>query len=235
MWYKIKKIYVGTNLVRPSWWTPWSNTKLYYSFDNDIASTSYDSSGWWYNGSWNSDSWTYTTGKVWKCTQLTATSTKYLSIPTSLTYPTTNFTISFLVKYTSVSADNAPRAIFSKWNGSGSSTNAYVYIYERVWKIWVDIPYNATLFLTSWTYNDGNRHSVILTKSWNTYNLYIDWTNIWSTTNSFSLHWWSNTQWLIWKNNNGNVWLYWDLDEFIIEDIAWNSSKISKYIDGINL
>lgn len=217
------------NLVyeAPEKWKPWENTLLYYSFNNDTASTSYDWAGN-NNWTWNNNTWTYQTVS-WtnKCCQLTATSWKYMTIPTSLNYPTTNFTFSFWVKYTQ--STNNSRAIFSKWDGNYSS-NAYLYIYQMNWKIGVDIPYVATLFTTSNTYNDGIRHNVVLTKSWSSYTLYIDNIQIWTATNSFSIHWWSNTVWLIWANNaRYEVWLDWLLDEFIIENKDWTSDDRTNY------
>lgn len=36
MWYKVKRILVGTQQVRPSGWTPWSNTLAYRPLTNDL-------------------------------------------------------------------------------------------------------------------------------------------------------------------------------------------------------
>lgn len=37
MWYKIKKIMVGTQQVRPAGWTPWENTVLYLPLEDDTT------------------------------------------------------------------------------------------------------------------------------------------------------------------------------------------------------
>ena len=36
MWYKVNKRYIGTQQVRPSWWTPWSDIISYFPFKDDI-------------------------------------------------------------------------------------------------------------------------------------------------------------------------------------------------------
>ena len=41
MWYKVNKIRVGTQQVRPSWWTPWSNTLFYLPLESDTTDHSW--------------------------------------------------------------------------------------------------------------------------------------------------------------------------------------------------
>lgn len=83
--YKIKKIYVGTEQVRPSLWKPWANTLLYLPLENDIndatwnhtmtlTTTSYGTvakdSSWYYyfNGGYiSSESYTWPTQATLCC------------------------------------------------------------------------------------------------------------------------------------------------------------------------
>ena len=76
MWYKVNKIYVWTNQVRPTWWTPWSNTVFYFPFTNDATDHSWN----WFT---LSNTWTQET--IWRTftttTALnTATSWKFASV-----------------------------------------------------------------------------------------------------------------------------------------------------------
>ena len=58
MWNKIQRIYIGTNLVRPSGWTPWSNTLAYRPL---TSSTTVNDQSWnWMNfTNTNVTFWTY--------------------------------------------------------------------------------------------------------------------------------------------------------------------------------
>lgn len=45
MWYKLKKIYIWTNQVRPSWWggwQPWANTLAYWTLDDTLNDSSWN-------------------------------------------------------------------------------------------------------------------------------------------------------------------------------------------------
>lgn len=226
---EVKNIYVWE---KPR--TPWANTVLYYSFNNDTASTVTD---WVGNNDWTwyNNSWTYTTWISGQCAEFSADSNKYISLPTSISYPTTNFTIAFFTYFTWLPDSYKPRPMFSKWGGGGNSNGAYIFIYQSSTgdsngkKIWVDIPYVAVLFITANDYYEWWHH-VCLTKSWNTFTLYIDGTQTNTATNSFSLDWTSTTQWLIGRNNNWNVWINWKIDEFIIENVAWSQQDLTDYL-----
>jgi hypothetical protein len=50
-----KAVYVWTTKVRPSWWTPWSNTVLYYPFKDDILDKAW----------WTSISVSWTKKNIW--------------------------------------------------------------------------------------------------------------------------------------------------------------------------
>ena len=232
MWYKVNKRYVGTQQVYPAGWKPWSNTVLYYSFDNDTASTSYDNSWNWYNWTWNNNLWTYTTWKVWNATQLQNISNKWMLMPTTISFPTTNYTISFFVKFTQSTSDSA--AIFSKWYFTGSTwTNPYLYLYQQNWYIKWDIPYVQDGVYNSWSaINDWNWHHVCCVKEWTTYKMYVDAVLKSTQTSSYNIDWWSGSQWRLnrWERTN-LPWFDWLLDEFILENNAWTQQYIQDYID----
>ena len=212
------------------WWQPWADTALYYSFNDDTASTVYDWV-WNYDGTWENSSWTYEAVQYWKTAIFDGDTNCYIKIPTTFTFPTTDFTISFWTNFTYTTwtaSDNPP--FFSKRNGN-SSTNCYLFVCNTLGKVHVDIPYVAALFESTNAINDGNRHLVVITKSWSNYSLYVDLDNPQTATNSASLHWWSSTQWLIWCPNNQPSWtrFKWKIDEFIVEDVAWSSQDRTDY------
>ena len=65
MGYKLTWIYMRPNgaehKIRPTWWQPWANTKVYYNInDNDTNSTIYDLSWNWVDQTWHGTPW-YTT------------------------------------------------------------------------------------------------------------------------------------------------------------------------------
>ena len=216
-------------------WQPWANTVLYYSFDNDTASTSYDGAGS-ENWSWYNDSWTYQDVTIGKCCSLWWAS-KYMTIPQPFTYPTDNFTFSMWLAYTDYSS-NQSRAIFSKWNGGSSSSWAYLMIYQYKGKICGDVPYaSGNLFLT-WDLHDAygatTWHNVVMTRSGTSWKTYVDWnsTPVTTTTGNYTLDW--TTYWAyIGTNNNSTgverVGYNWLLDEFIIENVVWSWQDVSDY------
>lgn len=211
-------------------WKPWENTVLYYSFDEDTASTSYDGV-WSENWTWYNDSWTYQAVTKGKCCILWGVN-KYMIIPQPFTYPTTDFTFSFWVNYT----DNTPnqsRAIFSKWNWASSSSGAYLMIYQLGGKIYWAVPYARDVFMTG-TLNDGNWHNVVLTKSGTSWNAYVDGNSSPVSTVTFSANIdWATYQSYIGTNNNStgvdNVGYHWLLDEFIVENVAWTGQEVTDY------
>ena len=76
MWYKINKIRVGTQQVRPDTWTPWPNTLWYWTFDDMNANQITDVSWNWNNITggvmptytqvlWGNYAWNYNNVSSW--------------------------------------------------------------------------------------------------------------------------------------------------------------------------
>ena len=211
------------------WWKPWVNTVLYYSFNEDTASTSYDGSWWNYNWSWNNNSWTYQALSRWKCVELTGNTSKYMRIPTSVPFPTTNFTFSFWVKYTSNST-NYSKSIMSKH--ANWSNNSYLYINEFQWKIRCDIPRRTNdCFVSNDLLNDWKWHHISMIKNWSSYKMYVDNVLNSSKTISQSPTQSTSVQALIWLNNAWNDWFVWLLDEFIVENVARSEADNTSYFN----
>jgi hypothetical protein len=157
-----------------------------------------------------------------------------MTIPTTFTYPTTNYTISFLVKYTQSTSNSA--CIFAKFYHNWSVASAqYIYIYQVDWYIKWDIPWKQdAVFNSQITINDGNWHHICCVKEWTSYKTYIDATLKTTQTSSQSIDWWSGSQWRLNKNviSNHN-WFEWLLDEFILEDKSWSADEVTAYYNKI--
>ena len=216
----------AVSITASSSWQPWANTVLYYSFNNDTATTVYD---WVSNNDWTWvwSNWQYIALAQWKYADFTQATNQYITIPTSLAYPTTDLTISFWIKYTSTAA----MWIFHKWNGS-DGTNAYVIIHTTNGTIRADIPYKQwDIRYTNALMNDGSWHHIACTKNGNSYIMYVDAQQTSIVSSSQSIDWGSATQWNIWRHQESWELLDWWLDEFIVENVAWSSQEVSDYYD----
>lgn len=222
---------VQTNSITASFGRkPWVNTLLYYSFNNDTASISYDWSWNNYNWTWNNNSWTYQPLTRWKCVELTWNQSKYMTIPNSIPFPTVNFTISFRVNFTQNST-NYSKSIFSKH--ANSWTNSYLYINEFQWKIRCDIPRRlGDCFISNNTLNDWNRHHISMIKNWTSYKMYVD--NVLNSNKTSSTYPQQSTsvQPYFWRNNaSWNDWFAWLVDEFIVETVARSEADNTSYFN----
>ena len=220
MWYKVKKIYQWTNLVRPVW-KPNANTIAYYPLDTDFND---------YMGNYNMETkaWspTITTLNWVKCCYFNGSS----DIGNNNLHTNTiwaNFTLSWWVN---IPANNE-LTLFSCLTAS-------------LW--WRSICYrtewNVTLMRTSSSNTvtikdniavaDGTwKHIVTVSDNW-TIKLYHNW----ELKNTGTATPWLNTNWLarIWGNNY-NDW-QWDrwfskgyASRVIIENKVWTATEISDY------
>lgn len=82
----------------------------------------------------------------------------------------------------------------------------------------------------SWVINDWKRHTVAMTMTNNTTaSIYTDWFKTW-TSSSFSFVTQSFSNWnLIWDFNTWWRAFDWSMDEFIVENVAWNDAQHRKY------
>lgn len=210
-------------------WKPNANTVLYYSFNEDTATTVYDNSWHSYNWTRAGSNWVYSNLTVGKYTVFSWQTNQIINIPTSFTYPTTNYTFSFWVKYNTNSPSYA-RWIFSKWSGN-NGTGSYLLIQEYQWKIRADIPYVVgDIFICNTVLNDDTWHHIAMVKDGTSWYTYADKTLVNTNTWNYNIDGTNTTSWIIWKNQ-ASYWqqFLWWLDEFIIESKARTAQEVSDY------
>lgn len=217
MWYKVKRILVGTNKVRPIPFTPSSDTICYYKFNWNMN----DSSG--NNKNLSIYSWTptYWTESWWG---------KYIYFPNNcwtnywndtITY--SNTTLSFWYKGTNWYDYKPIIEIWASW-------------YDIYWRISWNIQFE---YMTSrWgippTYSAWNNwhYYCVIRDSSNTSKIYVDWNTIpiWSWTGSWSgtreVRFRFNNYWDTDSSSNCNTWYLW---EVIFEKKAWDITDMTNY------
>ena len=233
MWYKVNKIRVGTQQVRPSGWIPNDNTLLYLPLQSDVVDKSWQSTTRVFSSSWIS----YTTVGWVPSIHIGTTWWLLLTTPNPLvTSNTANQTISVLVYVTSQSSSSSRKilefAIKDKEHTMLhlSSNWYYWYYWESAWSV-------AT---PSWSIIANQRVHIVATTDSSSKKIYINW--------SLSASWaWSNTPRWIRPNSTeqsqtifnvrwwltGSQWLNWNARELIIEDKMWSAADVSKYYQRI--
>jgi len=228
MWYKVKKIYQWTNLVRPRPYTPNSNTLLYLPFDWNLN-----------NDQWKTITWSWIAYEDWwvnKVVKLTSTSG-------SITWPwnlmssvwTWDFTVSFWIKPTNWGNAMA----FGNWYEANPypSVDIFFLFWTAFWKSnkvinifeassWAYKLIASTMSASSlvWSWH----HIVSVRKSWVVY-FYIDnvlqWQYSWSGTlaNFNYLRILNREWWQSWTN----TWAL--MDELIVENKWWTATDVSNY------
>lgn len=220
MWNKIQRIYVGSNLVRPSGWTPWSNTLAYRPLTS--TTTVNDQSGNNYNLT-NTGSVTFWTYKGVDCA--------YFSWSNKLT--TTSF------------VSNQQAVTVSCWvyfirNGYSNNWNYNQFVRRWGWSsanFWPYYENNTStkkIVCSPWWIgtktptSDSSRMYITVTFNWsNTIKLYMNWvldgTNSSATVPSWSRIWvWGYTA------NNTNVRKWW-ISEVIVENKVRTDQEIADY------
>ncbi len=214
MWNKIQKIYIGSNLVRPSvppLFTPWANTLLYMEFRGNYNDEKWNT----FTLTWNAPTyWATSSGEkysIWESgTQL------YCS---ALSWFWWDCTVSCRINPTS---ESIWRTIFTYWDRSGSgywywlqmNTSNRLYVYRR-WGSSYRIDTNQTI--TSWVWTN-----IIMTHADRSTIIYINGTQVNSNTYNYSL--W-NSKLYIWS-------MIWSFDEFIMEDKTWTATEVSDYYNA---
>lgn len=198
MWYKVKKIYIGTNLVYPI------SPKAYYP----LVSNANDASWKWNNASWV---WTASYTTVWgKASAHFTRNNNYIN--TGLTPWSWPITIACQLYYTtpSWSWEIYTTAVWSPlaWNGSSSSHIWFCFL-------WKTGTYD-TYYRWAWHYNEAVATAPTLShNTWHFVAIRIDssW-NIKLTTDSSTTTWttaaWNITDTIyiwawIWNRFSGNV------------------------------
>ena len=208
MWYKIKKIYQWTNLVRPVW-KPWSNTVMYYPFKDDQLDKVWTSSlplTWikqtlWYNFS---GSWEYKVNNPNVNNRFISVWVKFNSLITSSWASQTIFTYPAEVNYCLYNAATSfTKRFWCYVSTSGSTTDKWKSFgnYDYVLWQWVHLAYG-----TDWTKCVA----------------YVNWVLNWTyTTNSTLSRWMTFLRWM-------------DLtySELIGESVCWTSQEVQNYYNS---
>ena len=215
MWYKVKKIYMRQNgvekQVRPATWNPWSNTIAYYPLTstttvNDMSGNNYNLTNTW---------WVTFVSYQWvNCAYYAGT---WFLKNTSLSYDKRAFTMQWWWYYLRKNANNT--SFIRRW------PNLWAYIDRDTnnlrcspWWIW-------------WTVisSDSWWNLITVTYDWNvTMKLYLNWTLIWTKTDTSPSTWWWLSVWNANINSTTDYW-YWWISEVIIENKVWTATEVSNY------
>ena len=231
MWYKVKKIYQWSNLVRPNWWKPWANTIAYYPLTDDFNDhkwswTLYNLT----NNTVSGNSVILTTLSWVKCADI-----HWAYLSASFVMNTLPCTLVFWNK--------------SKWTVSNSQRPFWL-TFNDLWSWWwwglhpegtnqLRIRYwNNTDQKTEVSYTiNTNRHLYCLTLASDGCHLYIDdGTTTFNPKNSLqnpSNSWspfriWANQAW---QTGNSN-WAYWYMWDVILENRVWSLDEFKNYYNS---
>lgn len=220
MGYKLQKIYIGQNQVRPSgWgWQPWADTILYLPFETDLL----DHSQTWLalTNSWNvriDNGAAYFDGS------------SYLYSKSFTQINQTNFTASVWFKNTSTA--NTERVCLHQFRYY-SGYRGYC-----MWITWTDLNAQNTYLKTNWsstTVTANERHNLILVRDSanQTSQFYFDGQAITmqNENNYPELYWWLGIWWWMWYNST--MWEYkWIgyMSNVIYENKAWTAQEVANY------
>lgn len=233
MWYKVNRIRVGTQQVRPSYeWQPWSNTLLYLPLESDVVDKSWKS---WRTFTTNSLSYTTVWGvqsiHVWTSWGI------YLTAPKPIvTTSVSNQTVSILVYFTS--STTSSRRMILEWRvqnsvGTVLAAEANTTEIRAFWdSVWDTVSANITA---------NQRLHIVLTNCADGKKMYLNWqlasSWAWSSAPRWS-RWYSysNNQW-IFARRDGDYWWWLSLNgnarELICENIIWSAEDVSNYYKRI--
>ena len=209
----VKEVYVWTTKVRPSGWTPTSNTVVYYPLTTSTTTT--DQS---WNGKNLTKNGTVTFG-TYQWVNCAYFNWSYLYNTNITTLPQWNSarTVSFYVYCTWTD-----KCIFTWWNTSSDHVIG--------WFINNQGRFNDTTYYWSsfyWNTNVRNAwHNIMLISDGSTKRIYVDGVLDGSNSSTYNTSWYPlYIGYLSWANYNF-VWYLWD---FLIENIAWNATKVLDY------
>ena len=209
MWYKVKKIYQWSNLVRPKW-KPWANTIAYYPLKENTN-----------DYSWNSRNLTNNWLTFWTYSGVTCASSSgnyaQLSLWTATTY--SNLTMSIWYNATTTTP---VREAFCFGGGGGNLD---------IWNNGVTYYASSSQHFDQTTWVTANQWTnIIVTVNWSTWNIYKNWslyttkTNWWNVVaNSIAI--WTNSDASYPQNNR----FYGYLSNAIIENKTRTAQEVSDY------
>jgi len=234
MWYKVKKIYQWTNLVRPVW-KPNANTVAYYPLEsdgNDYSWNNHNLTWYWtpsYTTSWTTKNVLSLNGStLWKIANLSGTYTNY----TFSVWCKSTSTNSWQEIFDNVVFNTNTNNVYFNFNGTAKELGWYQtfsYQYRPNW--WSNSYQNI---YESTNRNTGTRYNVITTSTSSGVKLYLNWIQVAS----------NSTTWTIildsWHNSIGgrlreptynipiNFFIGY-MSEFIFENKTWTATEVLNY------
>lgn len=212
MGYRIKKIYVWTQQVRPASWNPWANTVAYYpltSNANDMVGN-YNLSA--YAGITYSSDWALlpnTTASTW------------MKEPDGMIDTSLTWTISYWEKPLWAS----PWWYDGRWIDLKTTNNRLLSLWSSDSQMFANANFSDTATITETT--DVWYNHVITISNW-AVNIYTDWNQ--TPTLTTSITWDSyNFRWGQEFDNSADKQFYWYLKDIIIENVVWSTQDISNY------
>lgn len=235
MGYKLTWIYMRPNgaehKIRPTWWQPWANTKVYYNInDNDTNSTIYDLSWNWVDQTWHWTPWYTTDATYGRVATFNGSSRTQAGSRVNLG---NECTLIALVKTSSTNAQSivlqwassSARPFWLALNENVASINRWAFgIFSWTWDsdnsfVWAT-PY--PLSTDVWTFIAATRASDWTAKIY--INGVLNNTHVLSRTPSYSS--WENLQIGRWRNWD-TKYLNWDFKLFIWEDRTRTDQEIA--------
>lgn len=225
MWYKIQKIYVGSQQVWPKWWgfTPWVNTLSYLPLTAETKLTDYWTLGWTWTITWTEWTWYVWGTNYWETKWNSNTTRMYTWANAFATY--TTYTVCLRIKMSSNVGDFTNMGNRDNWDNWNIT-----YYYDKIRHYAsgsMDYTFSPTL-------NDNTWHSLIVTMSPTAYwKCYLDgvlYKTVWAnkvlrpqyvTLNSARTSWGSSWGWAMY------------FSDFILEDRERTADEVAAYYDSI--
>jgi hypothetical protein len=207
MGYKIKHIYQGENLVRPSGWTPWSNTVMYYPFKDDQLDKVGNSSislAWtketiWYTFNSTSNISISNMSTLWRFLSMWIKLNSY-----TWDYSQTPSTYIGVVLYN-----------YRNINHNYPFNHAFQYTSNNTSNVWVHRPRSSVIDISSNVW-----HHLAYGTDWTKIYAYVDWNIVRNENLPYPL--WSNW-WTLGMAINETI------SEFICESVCWTAQEVSDY------
>ena len=213
-------LYVWTSPLKEAYlwawtWTPWANTVAYYPLD---STNTVNDMSW----NWKTMTNNWATFGTYAGVSCMNTQSWYLKRTSCIFTGTWTFTMNFWA-YRYYDSNDYENAIMI-WASSGdNSLGAWVYN-DKVYTFWWNGDHN------SWyTMNTGKWYNIVVTRTSNTWTIYVDGVSRWSWTVSFNPTSWVTTigSWF-----DGGSKRPWYLSEMIMENVCWTSTEVSNYFNN---
>ena len=216
MWYKVKRIYQWTNLVRPVW-KPNANTLAYYPLTSSTTTSDMSWNSKTMTNNRNVQFWTYAGVNCWYFSW--GSSWGYLSRSWSLWTGNSKYNFScWFYKTTTWDC-----AFFSIGYPTGNQWNL---CYVETWKFVIGWWNNGVGTDVSCPVNSW--HHLVQNFDGTTQRLYLDWVQVASNTPSPNIT--NNLTCIgISVNTSSTRPMYWYLSEVIFESVNWTAEEVKDY------